>query len=217
MNVFLAWSNHDSKKAAEALRKWLPQILPAVHPFVSTQDIKKGSDWSAKLQEKLSGADYGLLCVVRSNQIAPWMLFEAGALSISTARNGEARVTPILFLMGSQSLGSPLSHLQKTRFCKEDMWKLIQDMNECCRECGDTAREPAELEKAFFSIESGYDHLERVLNRQIPEIGSSFPDTAEERANQMRHELIALLKGLDSHAQNGPVSLENFRYNMGPA
>ena len=89
MNVFLGWSGNLSHKVAKELVLWITQVIQAVKPWISSQDIEKGARWFKEIGESLSNTDFGILCLTGSNLSAPWILFEAGALSKSS---GQANV-----------------------------------------------------------------------------------------------------------------------------
>jgi hypothetical protein len=38
----------DSRQMAEALREWLPSVIQAVKPWVSSQDVPRDSRWAGK-------------------------------------------------------------------------------------------------------------------------------------------------------------------------
>lgn len=81
MDIFLSWSGIKSKKIAKAFKEWLPTILQALKPFYSSEDIAKGKRWSPELAKKLNDNNYGIIIMTDENTQAPWILFEAGALS----------------------------------------------------------------------------------------------------------------------------------------
>lgn len=94
MKVFLSWSGEQSREVAKVLKEWIPDIIQAVDPWMSEEDIHKGARWGSELADSLQGPHFGLLCLTRENLTAPWLLFEAGALSKSL---DVARVCPFLF------------------------------------------------------------------------------------------------------------------------
>lgn len=87
MRVFISWSGaggHDgSRKVAEALGEYLEAVVQGCGPWVSSSDMKPGDRWSAVIGEQLNETDFGIICLTRHCLAAPWILFEAGALSKS--------------------------------------------------------------------------------------------------------------------------------------
>ena len=53
MKVFISWSGENSHKVATALHDWLPYIIQAVKPFMSSGDILKGERWTDVLAREL--------------------------------------------------------------------------------------------------------------------------------------------------------------------
>ena len=76
----LVWGER-SRAAAEALRGWLPKIINAIKPWLSSEDIDKGARWSTDVASRLEAAKAGIICLTPSNLHSDWILFEAGALS----------------------------------------------------------------------------------------------------------------------------------------
>ena len=81
MKVFLSWSGDLSHRIACEFRDWLPCVLQYAKPYVSSQDIDKGARWTTDIAKELHESAYGILCITRENIEAPWINFEAGALS----------------------------------------------------------------------------------------------------------------------------------------
>ena len=81
MNVFLTWSGQISHDVAEALRVWIPRVLQRVKPFLSSADIRKGARWNVDIAQQLSEVNFAIVRSTRDNLEAPWVHFEAGAVS----------------------------------------------------------------------------------------------------------------------------------------
>lgn len=94
MKVFLSWPGGRSKAIAEVMRNWLPSVLQAVRPYFSPDDVSKGSRWSSEIAKELEASRVALLFITPENPDAPWLVFEAGALSTNLDRS---KVCPLLF------------------------------------------------------------------------------------------------------------------------
>jgi hypothetical protein len=129
MKLFISWSGSTSHKVAMLLRDWMPSVIQALEPYVSSEDIDKGARWSTDISKELEQASYGLLCVTRDNLEAPWLNFEAGALSKSFDKS---RVSPFLFGVKRSEVKGPLLQFQSTVSEKEDVRKLLQSLNKAC-------------------------------------------------------------------------------------
>jgi hypothetical protein len=81
MKIFLSWSGHKSHEIALVFRDWFPSIIQSIDPYVSSEDIDKGARWSTDIAKELENSTFGILCVTKDNINAPWLTFEAGALS----------------------------------------------------------------------------------------------------------------------------------------
>jgi len=126
MKVFISWSGDRSKALAEALRQWLPAVIQAVQPYYSPDDITKGARWSEEIAKVLEESRVGIICLTGDNLDAPWIMFEAGALSKKLERS---RVSPILFGVEPTDLTGPLVQFQSSKFDKTDIKRLVRMIN----------------------------------------------------------------------------------------
>ena len=109
VNVFLSWSGEHSKQLATVLREWLALVFPEVQFWASSQDIQAGQRWRDELDRQLESTDFGVLCLVPTNLMSPWLLFEAGALSKSVAAG---RVVPYCAGFQAEDVSGPLAGFQ---------------------------------------------------------------------------------------------------------
>jgi hypothetical protein len=126
MKVFISWSGSQSKELGEAVHNWIPFVLQAVTPYFTPSDIEKGTRWSSDIAKELESSSAGILCITRQNIEAPWIMFEAGALSKSLDKS---HVCPILFGVSATDIEGPLKQFQCTTFVKGDVKQLIATIN----------------------------------------------------------------------------------------
>jgi hypothetical protein len=197
MKVFISWSGERSKLVAQAVREWLPTVIQAVKPYFSPDDVAKGTRWSSEIALELQASSFGILCVTPDNVDAPWMVFEAGALSKSLDK---ARVCPLLFNLEPTAISGPLSQFQSARFDKAEVERLVRAMN---KELGESALAPNVLDKVF---EMWWPHLQTRIT-QIENTPAPEGKTSREPAD-MLDELLALSRNIATavQARRGPVS-----------
>lgn len=131
MKVFLSWSGDKSHKVAVVFRNWFPSVIQSLVPYVSSEDIDKGTRWSTDIAKELEDSSFGILCVTKENLNAPWLTFEAGALSKTM---NKSFVTPFLFDIKRSEVDGPILQFQSTIFTKEDVLKLLKTLNKACDE-----------------------------------------------------------------------------------
>jgi len=139
---------------AEALRDWLPNVIQAVEPWTSSSDIDAGMRWTPALAEQLQQTQLGIICLTAENMSAPWLLFEAGALSKIIDK---ARVCPYLLGFEPTEIIGPLAQFHAVKAEKDGTRKLLQTIN---RAQGDIALPEDRLNKIF---EVFWPSLERIL------------------------------------------------------
>lgn len=155
MKVFISWSGNISWKVAVIFRDWLPSVIQSLEPYVSSEDIDKGARWSTDIAKELEDSTFGILCVTKENLEAPWLSFEAGALSKTMEKTF---VTPFLFDIKRSEVQGPILQFQSTIFNKDDIKKMVQTLNKAC---GDTGISEQRLDKSF---KVWYPTLEDELN-----------------------------------------------------
>lgn len=187
MKVFISWSGERSHAVALSLKNFIGDIIQSVTPFVSDEDITSGERWNTRIREELQENQYGILSITNDNKEAPWLLFEAGALSNS---NQNIPVVPFLFdVEPSELTGSPLLQFQATIYYnKENVWKLVADINEAC---GENKLDNDRLKRAFDRC---YDEFASALKKAVPE--SNEPkDTESDKTHAILEELLDLTRG----------------------
>ncbi|MFD7660439.1 toll/interleukin-1 receptor domain-containing protein [Actinosynnema sp. NPDC059797] len=127
MKVFISWSGEPSRNFALFLRTWLRQVVQAIKPWMSDEDIAKGSRNMVELGKELEEAEFGIVVLTRQNLGAPWINFEAGAISKSV---GQASLVPLLLDVRKSDIVGPLAQFQAADAGDErDMFRLVDQMN----------------------------------------------------------------------------------------
>lgn len=128
MRIFISWSGDPARRLAEAFQVFFRTVLGGhAHTFVSSQDIGKGARGGSVLAQELGTTDTGLLILTSRNQDAPWVLFEAGALSKSL---DASRVIPLLVDLEQAKPTSPLAQFQHVKLSdEEDVLRLVEELN----------------------------------------------------------------------------------------
>lgn len=200
MKVFISWSGARSKKVALIFRDWLPSVIQSIEPFVSSEDIDKGSRWNTDIAHELKESTFGIICVTRDNLTAPWLNFEAGALS-KTIEN--SYVAPFLFdVKPSELKDSPISQFQATSFTDDDLKRLLETLNAAA----ENRLNEKNLSRAFAVW---YPDLEKNLNS----IGLEPNDISKDDSSSVHPDILEELLEMSRNTQrllgNTDVKLYN--------
>ena len=141
---------------AQILYKYLPKIIDGVKPWISDEDIAKGNVWFDQIQKSLERHNVGIICLMRENCVAPWVLFETGALSKAF---GRSKVYPFLVGMETSELKGPLELFEATTFERNDFYRLVKSLN---NELGDSKNNLSELEVRFNKL---WTELQRSIRK----------------------------------------------------
>ena len=184
MKVFLSWSGHKSHQVAIALRDWIPSVIQSITPYVSSEDIDKGTRWSTDIAKELADSSFGILCVTKDNLDEPWLMFEAGALS---KMMDKSYVCPFLFdIKMAEIKEGPILQFQTTKYEKEDIKKLLITLNKCC---GETCLKDDQLSKTF---EVWWPTLKSALDAIADEKQDDKSPTKKSAKEDMIEEILEL-------------------------
>lgn len=143
MKIFLSWSGESSRQLAEALKTWLPDVVSVFRPWVSSEDVNAGARWTVDLARELRDAEVGIVCLTPDSVVAPWVLFEAGALAKLV---GDAGVCVYLHELVPAQVQGPWVLFQAVCTTEADTLKLLRTLNAAL---GDQQVPDDRLERAF--------------------------------------------------------------------
>ncbi len=193
MKVFISWSGELSQKIAKELSEWLPSIIQSIEVFYSPEDIKKGENWDNRITNELKDCKYGIVCLTSENVVAPWIHFEAGALSKAL----DSRVSTLMVNIVTSEIQGPLSRFQATKFEKNDFYQLLVSINEA----SDNPIMEKVLQKSFDAI---WDKMYQNINKIIGESANKGKNLTQKNkdGNTILEELLQLMRKQDAIISN---------------
>lgn len=192
MKVFISWSGDRSHALAKALSEWIPLVLYFVKPWYSQSDIAAGQRWGDLIGKNLEDTNLGILCVTQENADAPWLLFEAGALSKSTQ---VSRIIPLLLDMEAKDILYPLAQFQCSKVGRAGLLEVVHSLNQAAPNSV-----PSEQVKQLF------DALWPQFEKQVASIPkASVPAKHARPQHEVLEELVTSVRSLarQKTEQNG--------------
>lgn len=187
MKVFISWSGERSKLVAQALHEWMPLVLHFVEPWLSDKDIEAGERWIVELGKELQDSKFGIIVVTPENVKAPWLLFEAGALSNAFSL---ASVCPYLVELDLKDLSGPLFQFQAKKADRPSTFQLLQAMNSRAEKPLDQGR----LSELFDAL---WPRLEQRLSN-LPGPSKSFPSRS---TPEVMEELVEAVRRMETRLE----------------
>jgi hypothetical protein len=187
MKVFVSWSGAGSKRVAETLSDWLKSVIQALDPWVSSEDMEKGTRWSPEIAKELADAKAGIVCVTPDNQGSPWLNFEAGALSNAT---GASKVCAFLVGMKPTDLKGPLSQFQATVADRADTRKLVGSLNRILEK---DALSETKLEQSFAAF---WPSFEITLEKLVKDVSAKHPAQPSRPEREILEETLGIAREL---------------------
>lgn len=199
MKVFLSWSGAKTKShaVARALDEWIPTVLNAVEPWVSSRGLVAGLQWNQQLDKELDDTSFGIIVVTPWNQHSQWLNFEAGALS-KRVGGLESRVAPLLIdFPNVAKLTGPLSGYQAVLPTKDGIRALVVSLNQAL---GDESRKFEALDRAFEvcwpALESKLKQINREHQSEEDPAAAPSPQPAAADDADMLSEILTAVRGL---------------------
>lgn len=182
MKIFISWSGERSKAIANILYDWLPLVIQTAKPWLSASDIDKGTRWSTDIATQLEETSFGIICLTPENLEAPWIHFEAGALSKTI---DGSFVCPYLYEIEPTDIEGPLVQFQSTSANKDDTKKLIHTINNALPE----SMTEQQIDKAF-------EVWWKDLKEKLEGINPIVPHPAVKRTErELLEEILELARG----------------------
>lgn len=193
MRVFLSWSGEHSNLVAAALKEWLPLVIQALDPWISSSDIEKGEVWLTSISDSLTKADgMGVFCLTPENVRAPWLAFEAGALALQD----RARVATFLYGVQAEHVPAPLGLFQATdATSKGDVFRLLTTLNNRLSNPLPEVR----LQKAFEANWAGWEQMLQSISSTVKSPAKpKKPDPSE-----LMEEILAVVRRIERDGRGG--------------
>src|ERR1700761_2612276 len=124
MKIFLSWAGEESRQLAIIFESWLKKVLQSSKPWMST-NITKGEGWDKEIHIGLNDTKIGILFLTKESIESKYLHYEAGAIS----NVPESLVCTFLFGIKNTDVKQPLSRFQATQNNKEDVFKLVSNIN----------------------------------------------------------------------------------------
>jgi hypothetical protein len=184
MKVFISWSGERSKAVAEALRYWLPKVIQAIQPWMSANDIDKGTRWRSGIAQELEQSRIGVICLTPENLKSEWIHFEAGALS---KQQENTYVCTFLYGLEPADLREPLAQFQTTRATQDEVRQLIHTIN---RSRSENRLPDSEINE---TLDVWWSKLEERLNA-IPKSPDAVSPQRKER--EILEEILGIVRSI---------------------
>jgi hypothetical protein len=200
VKVFISWSGEPSRTIARALSGWLESVIHHVDTWMSDEEIGSGQRWNDAIAKSLDETNFGIVCVTRDNQHAPWLIFEAGALAKSVK---VARVVPLYVDLVSSDVTGPLAGFQGRSLDEAGMRRLVHDLS-------GASEKPMSRER----LDEIFDAMWPILEVAVARASEHAPTNQAPRrsSEDMLAEVVQRLRRVERTLSAGvPSDLEAFR------
>lgn len=191
MRILISWSGERSHRLAIALRDWLPDMFHDVDVWVSSHDIEAGVNWSTRLATILADCRLGISCITPENQRAPWLMFEAGAVSKSIETG---RLVPVLLGLNPSDLQFPLAQFQNVQASRLGIQALVDVINQ-------SRTTPLASERLAKHFDRWWPDLERGIDAATAVSVSSGVKSPERSEREILGEILQRVRSIGPTAK----------------
>ena len=189
VSVFISWSG-NSRALATVLHEWLPTALHSIDPWMSDNDIQKGTRFFEEIDRALGRCQAGIVCLTPENSESVWIAFEAGALAnrVQSAK----LVIPVIARMRPSELRGPLRLFQAAQLNKQDILHLVKGLNSL--NLADDKIPEKRLEATFEGV---WPDLENRLAAIEPDLLEGENTEHPQKSNaEILEEILAVTKAM---------------------
>lgn len=189
MRIFISWSGIRSRGYADKLNNLIQNILDPIDTFFSPSDITPGSRSNTEISKYLESSNFCILCLTKENFQAPWIMFEAGAISKVYE---ESSVCPLLFEGKISDLVGPLQQFQSSIFSKNEVSSLLVRINELM---------PAENQLTETTLNNRFEKFWPDLEKEVEDVSGTETDVNDAPARTERElleEILTLARKISS-------------------
>ena len=188
MDTILTWSGLESHEIASFFRKWLPDVLPGIQPWISSEDIAKGKKWFDELMDQLSKTNVSITFITPGNVWSPWIYYEVGAIA---AKIGGGIVCPYLIgVQGKHVKDTPLGRFQWTEASKAETWKLIRSINQGLDPVHSETLLEGNFNRKWPKLKRQIDRVLETLTPVADEVIEVEPSVEQQLTEDARHLLV---------------------------
>jgi hypothetical protein len=173
--------------------------------YLSSKDTGAGTRWTEKIFKELGSNNVGIICLSSENLENRWIHFESGAIATKT---GNSRLCPLLIDLKKTDVPPPLSFFQMKTLEKEEMFSVIEMINE---DGGDRRLTPEKLKAAFetwwMKLQPA---IERIKAKKPLMVGT------ERSERDLLEEILDTVRSLDKTGDILEIGTLRFRPNLSP-
>lgn len=186
MQVFISWSGERSRLVAGLLNEWLGNVMQHLETWYSPE-MDRGSVWFNDIFNALANSSAGIICLTSENLNNPWILFESGAIAKGVTSN---RVYTLTIDLEPEAIKPPLGQFNATKPTHDDMWKLVESINNF------SEKDALDKDKLLRAFNAFWPDFEARFEEIISKTKSEATPSPRRSTDEMVSEILDIVRGL---------------------